>query len=193
MGNLECTPNLVPADPQQVVYDWETVDFPDCPTVCGITAFAQLREVKCMGDDGSMGEDHYCDSATLPEDERICEDTDPCVVYGWEIVQDYMTPCPSDCGLSGSTQSRMVLCLGDDGSQGLEGVNCDANLKPETERSCPATANCPCDPSPCLNGSTCSETGLMAVCTCVGLFEGQYCETPVSIDCPVSIDVLHAS
>ncbi|XP_033113942.1 uncharacterized protein LOC117114394 [Anneissia japonica] len=55
---------------------------------------------------------------------------------------------------------------------------------PSTANAIPTTSASLCDPNPCMNGGRCLDDHYDFFCSCGFSYQGQYCETPVSITFP---------
>lgn len=141
-----------------VTYGWSAPDFAPCPTECGLPATAPTRNVTCLGSDGGAGAAANC-NGTSPAASRDCPGTTTCITYVW-IGQDF-DACPTECGLAESTLTRVLTCVGSDGTVGAAEDCTDAQL--DTTQTCAATGSCvtydwsAVDLDPCL-----TECGLAA-------------------------------
>jgi|EP01047_Picozoa_sp_COSAG01_P054750 hypothetical protein len=123
-------------------------DFSPCSTACGTAASTQERQVQCIGANGQPTDPTAC-TDSKPETSRVCPATPPCappaasLAFSWS-VKTHFPPCPPQCGLPASTQTRTVVCQGSDNVQvpvGTEHSTC-TGVKPPTTRQCAATAPC---------------------------------------------------
>jgi hypothetical protein len=121
---------------------WYTSDV-QCPYSCGLLESTQPRTVSCQGAINNTVvniADSYCDATTMPTMNVTCPATAPCAPY-WTSSN---AQCPTDCGLSASTQTISVQCSGivNHGLSVVADSYCDASSKPSDTLSCAATPPC---------------------------------------------------
>mgnify|MGYP002825472310 CR=1 FL=1 len=117
---------------------WDATEFEECPVHCGAAETTLARTVDCMGSNGNTASDPVSCTAAKPEVSKICGATAACVEYNWSAAE--FAECPSDCGLSETTLTRIVDCYGSDGNAAVAQFCQEA--KPAETKTCPATTPC---------------------------------------------------
>eukprot|EP00494_Astrolonche_serrata_P022278 UN22535 len=146
------------SDCKAVTYDWVVTDWDPlvCPTNCDYAGGNQTRTVTCTGSDGTVdGTKAECNGTPEPANTNACAAQPACVTYSWDDSAPWLpVDCDDSCGLSASDKTRVVDCVGTDGSTGNTESLCinDDGAKPATvdAGACAGTAQC---------GGTCNTEG----------------------------------
>lgn len=151
VDDVHCASTLRPADSREcpatdacLSYTWQAEPFTECPQDCGFAAFIQVRAVTCTTMARAVDASHCERGSDPPLSVRTCPATAPCIDYSWGVPEDFER-CPEGCGQDVTIQSREIFCIAMAGTAEAEVVQssrCDADEKPQSERTCQATEEC---------------------------------------------------